>query len=1001
VFSPFSPFRPSSSVNRALKSVAQILEVHRRPQLAEHVDHTYDDKYTLVDALSNVAIIAQINVLAGLGLTAEMLKNLSKEQANRNRSITTLRFQASESVTFEKMENVRIGSGNPDLEVMETGRSGGGGGRRSILCKIMKRAKEYHWRVTTEWEISMYSGTKVEERIVLQSRSVSRKIVTQLAEPAFSKTKEYPPLETALDFLLRHIEGGEEAQFQVDRNVSKTPRRNGQVDTMLKGVDALAVWTDGIARHFDRNVVQRFLFRHNPIHKKQADAEETGKFKDLVIHPTDVFCPLQPLMEECMERSFVEVAAASKDEEAAAAPRGTALALPDRKKEEEDSPVLSSVDYLLLLEQQLGSLEEKSTAQQQSYPKKDANKFISQIEAEVVLCCKHSSELGGAYRLAVEYVEHMLRTQLISAIGKEVDQSDIDKFVKYNNSKLLAVPPQPFCHVVRRPEHSPEGMLCIEGSANGTSEEFEPIETFARESNCGSIKVPLDAAASLELKGRVMLHGWLRHPFQGTNDSYQLTARARQFSCFVLMIGTMTSGLEFQPKDALIVRNKDEVIIPLLLKDIPSPKEFKDAIRSLSPEQQRFAKAFRGMQLGSSVFGVCVVQIKPQLEKLLGLPADSLTKEMKLTQDLIELFIEYQVPSDMLSFDGNPEEDSTAKAMVDNVKCHVGSVMNIIENARNKQLGAEVKNCIARNTIDSLDYPSVSKRGNDFLHASIDRELDRARQKCYVPDDSAAYAASYEEEGYCGTEEWDDQLEVALVDDDFDDEDECISDRSGPNSAPHGEAGHSLAAGKGEDKETTESTELDSIITKRGIANIDFTSIPKRLNEAFSQLDKTGSLRSSTIKTGTDWRRKRQENLLVEAVDCLLNSDGLKSETNKALDLLDALSRSGTLPIETSELHVVVAASHRFENDVMGTVIEDNVNPIEKLEKSTLTVASSVHGEYPDSLVRDPVRLRQLASSFPDLLTTEETTKETIHRENSGDGDLAPARPDGWLELSS
>jgi len=37
----------------------------------------------------------------------------------------------------------------------------------------------------------------------------------------------------------------------------------------------------------------------------------------------------------------------------------------------------------------------------------------------------------------------------------------------------------------------------------------------------------------------------------------------------------------------LIVKDKDELILPLLLETIPTPKEFKDAIESLSPEQQR------------------------------------------------------------------------------------------------------------------------------------------------------------------------------------------------------------------------------------------------------------------------------------------------------------------------------------------------------------------------------------------------------------------------------
>ena len=46
-----------------------------------------------------------------------------------------------------------------------------------------------------------------------------------------------------------------------------------------------------------------------------------------------------------------------------------------------------------------------------------------------------------------------------------------------------------------------------------------------------------------------------------------------------------------------------------------------------------------------------MIQIKPQLERVLNLPDDSLTKEIKLTQELMQLFIKYQIPSDLLSFD--------------------------------------------------------------------------------------------------------------------------------------------------------------------------------------------------------------------------------------------------------------------------------------------------------------------------------------------------------------
>ena len=48
---------------------------------------------------------------------------------------------------------------------------------------------------------------------------------------------------------------------------------------------------------------------------------------------------------------------------------------------------------------------------------------------------------------------------------------------------------------------------------------------------------------------------------------------------------------------------------------------------------------------------LAVIQLKPALEKVLNLAPDSLTKQIKLTQDLLELFIDYQIPSDLLCFD--------------------------------------------------------------------------------------------------------------------------------------------------------------------------------------------------------------------------------------------------------------------------------------------------------------------------------------------------------------
>ena len=97
-----------------------------------------------------------------------------------------------------------------------------------------------------------------------------------------------------------------------------------------------------------------------------------------------------------------------------------------------------------------------------------------------------------------------------------------------------------------------------------------------------------------------------------------------------------------------------------------------------------------------------------------------------------------------------------------------------------------------------------------------------------------------------------------------------------------------------------------------------------------------------------------------------------KTERNKAFDLLDALSRSGTLPIACAELHVVVAATHRFDKSLMETVIEDNINPIEKFERSELIVASTIHGLPATALLKDGEQSGRVAAHSPQLLDVAE-----------------------------
>lgn len=170
----------------------------------------------------------------------------------------------------------------------------------------------------------------------------------------------------------------------------------------------------------------------------------------------------------------------------------------------------------------------------------------------------------------------------------------------------------------------------------------------------------------------------------------------------------------------------------------------------------------------------------------------------------------------------------------------------------------------------------------------------------------------------------------------------------------------------------------DQLISPVAPGTVDFTAIPKQLDSKFDMHDTDSALRATVIKTDKIWKRLRKENLLTKAVESQLSPEDIKSEKNKAFDLLDALSRSGSLPIACAELHVVVAVTHCFENDVMGTVIKDSVNPIDKVEKTMLLMASTIHGVAPIELIENEAQSARLTESLPALFAPLDTSLEIV-----------------------
>jgi hypothetical protein len=147
----------------------------------------------------------------------------------------------------------------------------------------------------------------------------------------------------------------------------------------------------------------------------------------------------------------------------------------------------------------------------------------------------------------------------------------------------------------------------------------------------------------------------------------------------------------------------------------------------------------------------------------------------------------------------------------------------------------------------------------------------------------------------------------------------------------------------------------------------DFAKIPSQLDNLFEKYDKDGSVRPTILSTG-EWVLKSYPSLLGNQKTTCLGADGQKQQKQKAFDLIDALTKSGAIEIDDCDLHVIIAVTHNFQKALMAILGQENVNPIEKVQSSSIILASCIHNMGEDfSKVVSATSLEKVKEFCPQL----------------------------------
>ena len=978
--------------NQALSNAQKVLHDTKHCSLAETVPHSFLDKYHAVEVLTRMSIAAQFNALMILlGVSPDSISSLRKRARETKKSIS-FRFESEEKCDFKFQDQVeKKGTEHHTISTFSHT-------KEYVITKVDR----FHWEFTYSYRLFAFLGSDPKDELVcLTNGSGTYKFYTLSKEPAprpLFHLCQIPDLN--ISWLLEHSaeEGcgeeellekeGEEkildkAQmgvFKIDRFALScaTPTRNSEIEEAWDFSVHCSEFWEQIRSYFHDNV---FAFYRERIGSGSVRSGVDGSIF------SDVYVPVLPVMRDALSpnvaspsslrlsgmslTSVLSNSASDLDEH-------QTLALVHQQDRS-----LDPVQQTLLLQLQCRTLGEKVAALKKSLPEAHSN-IASQTDGRLAVVGAHMTHICDAFIGCVDYMEALLRKQLIVTIGRELVPKDFDDFMLFHNHRIFREPyaPKIFSYQVRTAGRPSEGIFSLLPLTERTGNNFaraDPYKSFvSHDIPRTPFQFAINSSTNVRVQGERYLHSIVLNSFSGSPSvGMRLSARSRPFCNFIVIAGRMATNNVLDPEIATVVQRKDELDFLLKTEPIPAPKAFRDAIASLSPEMQRFAKAFRSMQLSSTLFGVCILEIKPQVERALALPEGSLYKETELMDDVIDLFLEYNIPADLMSYDGSPEDHPDEK--VRRVKDLVSQIQAMIQKEEQKLLPPPPPPQSSSSFVLFGALPGGPPMGG----GPPPRRGTSAPGRGGPPGRGGGRGGGGRGRGRAGGLM---MMRSAAP---------SLGGPPPPPPAPGGAPPPPPAPGGApppppgaaapppppgggapppppspssgevsspqepskqpeEKKETTPSLESEGFGSEG--EDRDVTKVPVELDGKFDKLDPEGAVRPTILKFEGDWWMKSFESLLSLPKFESMGKEKQGKQKDKAFDLLDSITRSGAIPYVGGQLHVVTVLTHCFDDSLINTLWLESVNPIERVEATGLIAASVIHQVSPSEMVVDSAR---------------------------------------------